>query len=404
MAQWFSRLFGTRRTALRTETPHLSYLAQNHHPESASSSFGSIYTQSPWVYVAVNRIAEAAALVPLKVYALEGETRREVIDHPVERLLDAPNPRLSRFELIEQTIGALELYGNAYWYLAGDGLGRPAEIWPLRPDRVSVVPDPAQHVRGYVYSIAGQDIPLEAIEVIHFRRWHPLADYTGLSALSAARMAVENDAAMARWNANTFGRDQGVPAGIVAVRDGMSDADFNRIQREWRENYGSGQRRTAFLRGASIEWHNIGLNHSDMDFIQGRRAQRDEILNIFGIPAGLVAENATEANARVAERQFIERTLWPKLVRLAQKISQELLPFYPGRHIAVFEDIRPTDTRARLNEIQSAQSVLSINEIRARFYDLPPVPWGALPPASDTRQDTPEQAELTPAAEPSAIT
>jgi hypothetical protein len=108
-------------------------------------------------------------------------------------------------------------------------------------------------------------------------------------------------------------------------------------------------------------------------------AQRDEILNIFGLPVGLVSENATEANAKVAERLFIERTLWPKLVRLAQRISQELLPFYAGDYIAEFEDIRPTDMTVRLEEIRTAQSILSINEIRERYYQMPAVIWGELP-------------------------
>ena len=98
--------------------------------------------------------------------------------------------------------------------------------------------------------------------------------------------------------------------------------------------------------------------------LQGRKAHRDEILNIFGVPVGMVSENATEANAKVAERLFIERTLWPKLMRLSQKITQDLLPFWPGNYVAEFDDIRPTDTQARLDEIKTAYPVMSINEIR----------------------------------------
>ena len=103
-----------------------------------------------------------------------------------------------------------------------------------------------------------------------------------------------------------------------------------------------------------MEWQNIGLSHTDLDFLKGREAHRNEILNLYGIPVGLVSENSTEANAKVAERLFIERTLWPKLVRLAQKITQELLPFWPGAYIAMFEDIRPTDVQARLEPLREA--------------------------------------------------
>ena len=367
MFNWINSLFG--RHGLRP-APHVAAVAQHNQyvwPNLAETQAQTrIYQQSPWVYIAINRIAEAGALVPLHVQRVAGEKQIEVERHPLEQLLDQPNPYLSRFELFEQTIGMLELTGNAYWFLAGDASGVPTQIWPLRPDRVSIVPDATQYVKGYVYEIDGQRIPLETAEVVHFRRWHPANDYYGLSALEAARLAVSSDRAMAEWNRSTFGRDNGVPAGIVSVKDFVSDADFERIKREWRQSYGGPQRRTAFLRGGAIEWQNIGLSHNELDFLKGREAHRNEILNLFGIPVGLVSENATEANATVAERLFIERTLWPKLVRIAQKISQELLPFWPGETVATFEDIRPTDVQARLAEIRTAYPLMSINEIRER--------------------------------------
>lgn len=390
MFNWLSNVF-PRRNTLRP-APHIAAVANRNSfnwPNLAEAEAQArLYQQSPWVYIAVNRIAEAAALVPLRVHPrfalsspspfMEKRLGGEV-SHPLERLLDAPNPYMSRFELIEQTLGMLELTGDAYWFLSGDGSGAPTEIWPLRPDRLSIVPDATDYVKGYVYELDGQRIPLLPIEVVHFRRWHPLNDYYGLSALEAARLAVTGDRAMSEWNRNTFGQDNGVPAGIVNIRESVTDADYERIKREWRQSYGGPQRRTAFLRGGEIEWKNIGLNHNELDFLQGRKAHRDEILNIFGIPVALVSENATEANAKVAERLFIERTLWPKLVRISQKITQDLLPFWPGNYVAEFEDIRPTDTQARLDEIKTAYPIMSINEIRERYYRLPATLWGNLP-------------------------
>ena len=379
MFNWLSDLFKARRKGLRPQAPHIESVATHNSflsspPIEAHSA--RVYEQSPWVYIAINRIAEAGALAPLKVYRLAGEKRVGIENHALEQLLGNPNPMTSRFELFEQTLGSLELHGNAYWYLTGDAQGSPREIWVLRPDRMTVVPDSHKVVRGYLYAIDSQIIPLDALEVIHFRRWHPGNDYYGLSPISSARAAVLSDKHMADWNRNTFGKDNGVPAGIVNIQEFISDTDFERIKREWRNNYGGTGRKTAFLRGGSIEWQNIGMSHNDLDFLQGRRAQRDEILNIFGLPVGLISENATEANAKVAERLFIERTLWPKLVRVAQKISQELLPFYGAGLVAEYDDIRPTDTQARLAEIRAAYPLLSINELRATYFQLPPVPWG----------------------------
>jgi HK97 family phage portal protein len=340
------------------------------------------YAGSSWVYVAVSRIAEAGALVPLHVYKRAGEGRVAVENHPLELLLERPNPFLSGFELIEQTLGVLELTGNAYWYLAGDG-GTPTEIWPLRPDRVAVVPHPERHIAGYLYEAGGVRVPLAPEEVVHFKRWHPSNDYTGLSPVSAARIAIDGDRAMAQWNRAAFGEDRGVPAGIVSINEYVSDSDFERIKREWRASYGGGQRRTAFLRGGGIEWKSIGLSHTDLDFLSGRKAHRDEILSIFGVPVGLIDANATEANATVAERQFIERTLYPKLVRLAQKITRDLLPFWGDHYIAAFDDIRPTDAAARIAEIGAARGILTPDELRARFYQLPPLAPFTLPPSKN---------------------
>ncbi len=348
------------------------------------AKYAGVYMASPWVYVAVNRIAEAAALVPFHVRtsARAGEVPPpgggEVAqpDHPFVRLLRNPNPLLSRFELIEATVGHLEIHGNAYWFLAGEPGGTPQELWPLRPDRVQVVPDAQRGVRGYVYTVNGRDVPLDAAEVVHFRRWHPANDYYGLSALEAARLAVESDRAMADWNRRHFSEGYAVPAGIVAIRERISDADFERIKREWRASYGGRERKTAFLRGAAVEWHGVGLSQQDMDFLNARRFNREEIFQIFGIPVGMFSENATEANALVGERVFIERTLWPKLVRIAEKITTDLLPFYGAGLTGHFEDIRPQDRASMLRELQAAKGVLTVDELRARYFGLGPLPQG----------------------------
>ena len=70
-------------------------------------------------------------------------------------------------------------------------------------------------------------------------------------------------------------------------------------------------------------------------------------------------------------------------MRVAQKITQELLPFYGDNLVAEFDDIRPTDTQARLAEIRTAYPLLSINELRARYFQLPPVAWGDVAVGAD---------------------
>lgn len=373
----------------RSPLPSSPYaLAQEPHTSPIrGQAIESFYQTSPWLYLAVNRIAEAGALVPLSVKKRSAKGLIDQPNHPFIRLLESPNPLLSRFELMEQTLGFLELKGNAYWYLLGNADGLPAEIWPLRPDRVRIVPAEQHGIQAYLYEIEGQSVALDPLEVIHFKRWHPANDYYGLSALSAGQLALRSDQAMAEWNANTFGQDRGIPAGILSISDFISDGDFERLKREWKQTHGGTSRRTAFMRGGRLSWQNIGLNHQELDYLKGRQAHRDEILNLFGIPIGLISENATEANARVAERQFIEHTLYPKLLRLGAKITRDMMPFYGADLVMEFEDIRPGRQEARLQELARASPFMSINEIRSRYFHMPPLTWGDGPATAPPDQE-----------------
>ncbi len=341
------------------------------------------YLRSSWVYVAVTRIAEAAALVPYQVFATDGEARIAQNNHPLEQLLRDPNPFVSQFELLEATFGFLELTGNAYWFLAGQPGGVPEELWLLRPDRVRIVPDQQRFVGGYVYTVDGVDVPLAADEVVHFKRWHPRNDYYGLSALEAAAIASQTDRAMAAWNRNFFSKEKAVPAGIVNIKNMVDDASYERIIREFRETYGGTDRRTAFIRGGDITWSDIGLSQKETDFLEARQLNKQEVFHIFGIPAGLYDKNATQANATVARETFLSDTIWPKLVRFSQKLTQQLAPFYGPNLLVQPQEIR--DTSADVAEVQAASSYLTVNEVRQRYFHVDAVPWGQRP-APETKQ------------------
>ena len=73
---WLGDFFRTRRKRLRGSAPHVEPMAAHNsfglHPPLDVDS-GRVYSQSPWVYIAINRIAEAGAMVPLNVFRLEGE-------------------------------------------------------------------------------------------------------------------------------------------------------------------------------------------------------------------------------------------------------------------------------------------------------------------------------------------
>lgn len=378
--QWprFTNPFA-RKSKVNPIPPIARITAQDNSPflETNTSDYhgqADAYARSTWPYVAITRIAEACSLVPFEVYRLKGETRVQQIDHPLERLLRTPNAFTSGFELLESTFGFLELTGNAYWYLAGEPGGAPRELWPLRPDRVRIVPHSERYIGGYVYTTAGTEITLRPDEVIHFKRWSPQSDYYGLSAMEAAALPIQTDRAQQRWNYNFFSREKAVPAGIVTVKNMIDDASFERLAREFRETFTGTDRRTAFIRGADITWSDIGLSQRDSDFLASREFNKREIFQIFGLPAGLYDPNATQANATVARQTFLQDTIYPKLIRFGHKLTSALAPFFGPDLIVTPAPLR--DPAAELAELQAASAYLSINEVRARYFNREPVAWG----------------------------
>lgn len=350
-------------------------------PIALYSSQAYWYTRSPWVYLAVTQIARTAALVKLNAFKLDGEQKVAQINHPLEMLLRKPNPWQSRFELIEQTIGYQQITGNAYWFLYSESGGEPDEIILLRPDRVKIVAgeDSSHLISGYVYYVEGMEIPIEPQEVIHFKRFHPLSDYYGLSPLEALAADVQGDAAMAEFNRNFYSKDMAIPAGVVNIKNPISVTEFERIKAEWRESYGGRNRRTAFLQASEVEYQDIGLSHKDSDFLNGRQFSKEEILMVYGVPPGMLDKSSTEANATTALEFFTDHTVWPIMTELCQKISSDLAPFYGADLVVEPEDIRPKDAEAERTELQAYGPYLTINEIRARYLNLPPVAWGDQP-------------------------
>lgn len=344
-----------------------------------------IARSDPWVYVSVTTISRGLALVNYNVSTYSAEKKTGIVDHPIEQLLRKPNAFQSRYEFREAMSSYMLINGNAYIYLnAPEPGGIPTEFILLRPDRVRIVAggkdaDASRPVRGYVYTVSGIEVPIAANELIHRKFFNAGDDYYGLSPIEACALSVQADLGMATWNRNFFTRDNAVPSGIVNIKSMVGDTDYERIQREWRDAYGGNARKTAFIRGSELTYEATGTTHEDMDFIAGRTFEKELVYQVYGMPPGSQAVNATEANANAATEMLDSKTLWPYAIAEGEKWTAELAPLYGDNLIVEPEDFRVKDRKAELMEMQAAGPYLEINEVRARFWSLPPVPWGDKP-------------------------
>jgi len=341
--------------------------------------------QSAWAFTAISFVARGIGAANLQIVEHKGvdEEPVQIPNHPLETLLRRPNPWMGGAFLWQYTAWWIELSGNAYWYVSPDNTGQPAEIWPLPARDVEPRPgDEEQFIDHYQYRVGGCEYDIPASNIVHFKLPNPFDMFRGMSPLAAAILGVDTDLAMAQWNARFFGRDNVMPSAVINLSSGdpsspIEEADIEALKDDLKSGYQAGKRKVAITSAAKLEVELLGWNPKDLDFVQGRQFTKEEIYEVYGLPGGLLDKNATYANSANAEMVFNNKTVWPLLSLMAEQLTAELVsPIYGSEYEAVFEDVRQTNREQELQEIAAGGPYLTIDEVRAKYWRLDPLPEG----------------------------
>jgi len=324
-----------------------------------------------WVYAAVRAIRDRVASARPKLLARQDGAWRPVESHPFLDLMDRVNPVHTQWELWAATAEFLELTGNAYWYVARDGLGVPREIWPLHAQRVKALPDARTLVAGYEYSPApGKVVRFDRGEVIHFRYPNPHSLYYGWSPLQAAAEAVDAHEQMLAAQLRAFQQGVQPPKVVFTTPQVITDeAVLKRLQDRLETRYaGVEASQRVLVAHGGLKPERLCLTPQEMDFLESARATRDQILAVFGVPAAIagLSEDVNRSSADAMERIFVRNTIAPKLALMAQEIQQDLLPCYPAELRCEFDVSVPEDRAQARADATAAfdRGALSVEELR----------------------------------------
>ena len=339
-----------------------------------------------WVFACVQARAEEVGNTQLQLF--QGD---EIIDsHPVLDLLAHPNPTMTQHDLFESYQAFRDLDGNAFWYLGreNNGKGAVVEIWPLRPDRVQIVPgktNPLQ-VDGYLFQQPdGQKVSFNASEIIHFKNFNPLGNHPfphrGMGIVEAAAWGIDTDNEARNWNYRFF-KNSARPDGILTTPgDGALDGDaLLRIRAEWESAHGgSDNSNKVAILGGGITWTEIARSQKDMDFVNQRTFSRDEILALFRTPKSIIGitDDVNRANADAAIYVFSLRTVKPLMQKFTDHLNEMLLPDFGDDLEFDFKSPVTEDRKQSLDEYEAGITGgwLTINEVREQ-EGLPQVDTG----------------------------
>ena len=335
---------------------------------------------SGWVYAAVRAISQGCSACEVR-FALQRGGKRLGLpsEHPLARLFGEVNPFHTYRELVETTLTDLELTGNAFWVMSRRKIsGVPAEIWPVPPAWMRVVPGRDDFVREYRLRRGGREVKLDARDVCHFRYPSPEDPWWGRAPLEAAIEAVQADESIARAQRRSF-ENGPLPGALLRTRDPLTKEQQERFRALFESGYvGPDAAGKLLITDGEAEITPFTTTPREMDFVDSARSVRDRILGVFGVPPAVlgIVEDFNRANAEAAQQIFARETLLPKLALLGERISQDVCSqFLPEGIRCEFASPVPADREADRRDMEAGMRLgaLSANEARADFYGKPPV-------------------------------
>ncbi len=305
----------------------------------APEAYGEYIATSAAVYACANLRAKNLAKLPLRLWRINAHGKRqETAAGELYELLQKVNPYWTFGRLVRMTELARCLWGNGYWMLERGRTGRrpPSEIWWARPDRVKVLPHPVDYISGFVFENLGERIPFLPGEVVWLRMDNPIDEFSGLSPLASARLSADLGTAGLRSNKNLF--DQGLQlGGIIAPDDPNTRWDAEKVKEiegfiaKRLKGVDKAHRWAVFSGG--IKATPLGVNPKDAEFINQMKWSLGDVARVYLIPPELVGdhEHATYSNIDQAYKGFWSDCLEPEAAELAEEITEQLLPLFPGQ-------------------------------------------------------------------------
>jgi len=330
------------------------------------------------VYRAVREIAQAISNLEIEVYS-GGDV---LDDHPALSLLARPNPLQAFDAFVEQVITDYLVFGEAA-IVRPRGQKQPAELWPVSPAHVEVVPGMTGLPSAYRHNVNNRrtEFPVDPItgqaDLFFFKSYNPVDYWRGQSPLMAAALAADTHNAGMRWNYGLL-KNGARPSGILKTAGNLGRETIDRLREFFRARYqGEGNAGNIPILEGGLEWQAVDTNPRDMDYISAQKETAKLIASALGVPLPLVDNDAsTFNNVEAAKERFYTDTVVPLANRFLGAFGAWLLPAYgEGLRFAVDMDAIPALEASRgrkfdrmMKAVQAG--VLTIDEAREAIgYD-----------------------------------
>ena len=316
-------------------------------------------------YVAISTIAKAVAWLDKQVTDGKGtpinDKTFDLITHDL----------LINIVSYMKLNGACYIWKNMVW-------NRPIDLVVLRSDLVTpILNDTRTAIQYYEYDLwQWRKTRFQPEEIISFINFNPLfpypINYMGMSDVEWIATAIDADYQASKYNWKFFYNNANVD-GVLETEQNLSQEVVEKIQtkRDQKYRWTDNSQKIWILTGG-LKYRSVKNNQKDMDFVEWRRFNRDEILWFFGVPKAMIGlgEWWEALNVRSFERIFAKRVVEPLAKQIAEKLNKELFDDWVWFE---FVNIIPSDLQETRQD--RLANWITLNEFRAS-RNLPPVADG----------------------------
>lgn len=324
------------------------------------------------VWAAVRLISETIGSLPFELYRVKDGVRTKASDHTLYNILqNKPNKYQTNVEFWESVALNLTASGNSYCLIERLG-GRIVSLLPVSSDQVTTILLPDGDV---VYEHRNNG----AIKVYSQRSvWHVKLfgnGITGLSPLSFASQSI--GIAMGADNrVSDIYANGAKPSGILSIDKILKPEQRAQIRQNYSEMAEGGDDRL-FVLEAGMKYSQISMSPTDIQLLDSRRFQIEDIGRFFGVPSILLnqtfGQSSLGSNVYEIISGFYKLNLRPYLEKIEASVLRWLVEEDGYEAEFDFDTLLGLDKlkRAQANREKINSGQITPNEARAE-EGMPP--------------------------------
>ena len=285
----------------------------------------------PVAYAAVTQIIHASLSVPLYVYMEENGADQPQKGHDTSKLLRKPNPDMGGVQFYQRLIGDFTLGGEVFIHKSfpktGPNTGKVRRLRPMLASTVDVIIDMDTEKKiGYSETIGGKVVKYGLNDVIHIHNYNPLHPHRGISPLIPAAISVSKSTEIDQYHESVL-KNGLRPSGMFVAEDGFGEQGVDEFRDDLdREYSGSMKGGLPLLMSGNIKYHQLSMNPTDMDFINGSKLTKRDIAIVFNVSPEIVGDSEAKTYSNYAEGRkalYMEAVL-PRLTVICDGLTTGL--------------------------------------------------------------------------------